>query len=316
MNNAIMFIALASLFLSARTPDTLVVEEGYKKVNGVDHFYKAVGSGEPFIVLHGGPGMYHDELYPFFLDFAKSHRVIFYDQRGNGKSTLARIDSTTFTVELMVEDLEELRKEFGIEKLNIIGHSWGGLLAMYYAVQYPGHVRRLILVDAAPVNTELLIKCYEKQISMFAPEEWERVQQLWNSEEYKAGNPAAHNEAMRISEGTIFSNKAVIDDYMNAAAFNETTAKNAVALEEQARQMKLHIHVQDRLSSIDCPTLIINGKDDFIVEEAPQLAHELIANSEIVWVEGAGHYPYIEQSDVFFVELDKFIRKTASADSR
>lgn len=78
----------------------------------------------------------------------------------------------------MVEDLEELRKAFEIDKLNIIGHSWGGLLAMYYTVEYPENVSCLILVDAEPVNSDLLIKSYEKQISMFQPEEWEYEQKL------------------------------------------------------------------------------------------------------------------------------------------
>lgn len=140
--------------------------------------------------------------------------------------------------------------------------------------------------------------------------EWEYVQKLWNSEDYLAGNPNVHNEAMRISEGTVFSNKVVIDDYMKVAAFNETTAKNAVLLNDLATQMKLNIYVQDRLSNINCPTLIINGKDDFIVEEAYRLANELISNSEIVLIEGAGHYPYIENKVDFFNEVDNFIKKT------
>ncbi len=307
MKNIMIISLLVGLFFCGCNIENTVIEEGYKNVNGVNHFYKIVGEGEPFILLHGGPGMYHDELFPFFLDFAKSRKVIFYDQRGNGQSTLEKIDSTTFTVELMVEDLEELRKEFGIDKLNIIGHSWGGLLSMYYAVKYPDNVKRLILVDAAPVNTELLIKCYEKQISMFEPEELKYVQELWNSEEYLAGNPKTHNEAMRISEGTVFSNKSVIDDYMKVAAFNESTAKNAVLLNDLATQMKLNIQVQDRLSNIKCPTLIINGEDDFIVEEAYKLTNSLISNSEIVLIEGAGHYPFIENKEDFFNKIENFI---------
>lgn len=306
----IVLLLLIGLIFTSCSFDELYLEEGYKKVNGVNHFYKIAGEGEPFIVLHGGPGMYHDGLYPFFLDFAKSNKVIFYDQRGNGKSVMKKIDSTTFTVELMVDDLEELRKKFGIDKLNIIGHSWGGLLAMYYTVKYPDNVKRLILVDAAPVNTDLLIQSYIKYISMFPPGEWERVQKLWNSEDYLAGKPEIHNEAMRIAEGSVFSNKEAIDDYMKVAAFNETTAKNAVALNDLATQIKMNIHVQDKLSNIKCPTLIINGKDDFIVEEAPILANQLITNSEIVFVEGAGHYPHIEKNEIFFSEIYDFIKKT------
>ena len=310
MKTKLTVFILIGFFLCTCDSGNIEIEEGYKKVNGVNHFYKIAGNGEPFIVLHGGPGMFHDELFPFFLDFAKSHKVIFYDQRGNGKSTLEKIDSTTFTVELMVEDLEELRKEFGIDKLNIIGHSWGGLLAMYYAVKYPDNVKRLILVDAAPVNTELLIKCYKNLISIYKPEEWDYVQKLWTSDEYLAGNPKVHNEALRISEGTVFSNKDAIDEYMKVGGFNETTAKNAVLLNDLATQMKLNIHVQDRLSNINCPTLIINGKDDFIVDEAYRLTNQLISNSEIVLIDGAGHYPFIENKEDFFYEVENFIKKT------
>lgn len=313
MKKVFIFLLIIGFILNGCDSNKLQIEEGYKTVNGVNHFYKIVGKGEPFIVLHGGPGMYHDELFPFFLDFGKSNKVIFYDQRGNGKSLLERIDSTTFSVDLMVEDLEELRKEFGIHQLNIIGHSWGGLLAMYYAVKYPNNVKRLILVDAAPVNTGLLIQCYENLVSMFDPQEWEYVQQLWESEAYLSGDPDIHNEAMRISEGTVFSNKSVIEEYMEVAAFNEKTAKNVVALNDLATQMKLNITVQDKLSNIQCPTLILNGKDDFIIKEAPQLTNQLILNSEIVFIENAGHYPHIENEESFFKELNSFIRRTTPA---
>jgi proline iminopeptidase len=300
---------LIGFFLWGCDSGTIEIEEGYKKLNGVNHFYKSVGEGETFILLHGGPGSFHDELYPFFLDFAKHHKVIFYDQRGNGKSTLTVIDSTTFNEELMVEDLEALRKEFGIEKLNLIGHSWGGLLAMYYAVKYPDNLKRLILVDAAPVNTQLLMESYQNLVSMYDSTDWVYIQKLWNSDEYLAGNPEIHNEALRIGEGTVFSNKEAIDDFMRAGAFNETTAKNAVLLSDLVTQMKLNIHVQDGLSKIQCPTLIINGEEDFIVIEAPLLANELIPNSEIVLIEGAGHYPHIENKEIFFIELDNFIKR-------
>lgn len=285
-------------------------DQGYKLVNGVSHFYRISGEGETFLVLHGGPGMYHDELFPFFQDFAKTHRVIFYDQRGNGRSTMATIDSSNFTIDLMVEDLEGLRQAFGIDKLNIIGHSWGGLLAMYYTVKYPSNVKRLITVDSAPVNTRLLILSYENQISRFSEHEWKYLQGLWESEAYLAGDPDVHNEAMRLSEGSVFYNKGMIDTYMDAAEFNADTARNAVALNGLSRDMKLNITVQDGLSKITCPTLIMQGRHDFIVPESAQLAHQLILNSEVVFIEGSGHYPHIENPVDFFAELNAFIERT------
>ena len=301
-----------ALLLSAVTclADDLHREEGFKLVNGVDHFYRIVGDGEPFVVLHGGPGMYHDELYPFFDEFAASRRVIFYDQRGNGLSQLATVDSTTFTVELLVEDLEQLRRAFGIEQLNITGHSWGGLLAMYYAVEHPENVKRLILVSSAPVNTELLIKCYERQIGMYTPEQWAHLQKLWESDAYRAGDPAVHNEALRLAEGVLFHDPAKVDPWMAAAAFDAAKAANAVRLEDLGRGMKLGIHVQDRLDRITCPTLIVHCRDDFIVPEAPQLAHELIAGSQMVVLENSGHYPHVEIPGPFFAAVERFIAET------
>lgn len=298
-----------SLF-SMAFADEPVMNDGVTLINGVNQYYRVVGEGEPFIVLHGGPGMYHDELLPFFDEFAKNHKVIFYDQRGNGRSPLDEVSEETFSTDLMVDDLEEFRKFFKIDTLNIVGHSWGGLLGMYYAAKYPEHVKRLMLVCSAPTNTDLLIASYKNQISRFTPEEWEHIQELWNSEAYKIGNPDVHNEAMRLNEGKTFHNKALIDSYMEVAQFSQETALNAVALEDLARNMKLNISVEKTLAGFQAPTLIINGREDFLVPEVPEKIHQLIPGSKIVWIEESGHYPFIEQKKVFFDTLTQFIEES------
>ena len=288
-------------------PQDLFHEQGYKRINGIDHFYRIVGTGEPFVFLHGGPGMWHDELVPSFFEFAKYHQCIYYDQRGNGKSRMKKIDATNFTTDLLVEDLDAMRKEFGIEKMNIIGHSWGGLLGMYYASKYPQNMKRLILVDPAPSNTELLIKSYENMMTRFSEADWNRLQAMYESEPYLAGDPDAHNEAMRLSEGVTFYNEGARDEYFKIAVFDETTAKNAVAINGPAKSMKLNITVQDQLSNITCPTLIVQGREDFIVTEAAELTHKLIRNSELVYIAGSGHYPFMEAPIEFFTTLNTFI---------
>ncbi|HKJ39408.1 MAG TPA: alpha/beta fold hydrolase [Anaerolineales bacterium] len=291
-------------------PKDLYHEEGYKQVNGIPHYYRMVGTGEPFVFLHGGPGMWHDELVPSFLEFAQNHKCIYYDQRGNGKSLMKSIDKTNFTTELLVDDLDALRKEFGIEKMNIIGHSWGGLLGMYYAGKYPQNVKRLILVDPAPVNTELLIKSYENMMTRFSEADWNRLQAMYESEAYIAGDPDAHNEAMRLSEGVTFHNEQAREDYFKIAVFDETTAKNAVAINDHGREMKLNITVQEQLGNIICPTLIVQGREDFIVPEAAELAHKSIRNSKLVYIADSGHYPFMEAPSEFFNTLNSFIDET------
>lgn len=291
-------------------PQDLFHEEGYKSVNGIAHFYRIIGEGESFVFLHGGPGMWHDELIPSFLDFARTRQAIFYDQRGNGKSLMKKIDGDTFTTELLVEDLEALRCEFGIERLNLVGHSWGGLLAIYYASKYPQNVKRMILIDPAPVNTDLLIQSYENMMSRFSEADWNRLQAIYESETYLAGNPDAHNKAMRLSEGVTFYNEQAREEYFKIAIFDETQAKNSIAISGPARAMKLNVTVQDQLGNIACPTLILQGSEDFIVPAAPKLANQLIKNSKLVFIGKSGHYPFMENRTEFFKTLDDFLRET------
>jgi proline iminopeptidase len=285
---------------------------GYVTVNSVAHFYRMIGSGEPFVVLHGGPGMWHDELFPFFDDLASDHQMVFYDQRGNGKSSMDHITQDNFTVDWLVSDLEELRKAWRFDRISIVGHSWGGLLAMYYATEHPDRVTRLILIDPAPVNTDLLIESYKALIDRFAENEWNHLEELYDSDAYLAGDPAPHNEAMRLSEGATFHVAEAREKYFDLVVFDAVTARNMVAISGPARAMKLNVTVQEKLKDINCPTLIIHGEEDFIVAGAPELVHDLIPDSELATIRESGHYPFIEQPKVFSETLRRFVNKTSS----
>ena len=130
------------------------VERGYKMVNGVSLYYEAIGEGVPLVVVHGGPGLDHSYLLPQMAELAKGYRLIFYDQRAMGKSS-ADFDSSQMTMNSFVEDLEGIRKAFGLEKMNLLGHSWGGLVSMFYAIKYPSHLQSLILVNTTPASSVL-----------------------------------------------------------------------------------------------------------------------------------------------------------------
>ena len=294
----------------SRTGSDVDAVEGFVTVNGVRHFYRMIGHGEPFVVLHGGPGMWHDELFPFFADLATDHRVVFYDQRGNGKSLMDEITADNFTTDLLVSDLDELRQAWGFDQINIIGHSWGGLLAMYYAAQHPSRVRRLVLVDAAPVNTELLMQSYDVLTARFSARDRDRLEEIYSSAGFRDGDPALFNEAMRLSEGATFLVDEAREEYFRIVAFDEVTARNMVRISGPAQAMKTNIAIQHELASIDCPTLVIHGAHDFIVSDAPNLVCGLIADARLVVIPGSGHYPFIEQPDAFTTALRTFVTET------
>lgn len=109
--------------------------------------YTVVGAAaDTIIVLHGGPGLSSRYLRAAFDPLAARHTVIYYDQRGRGRS-VAGADSTAFTAAQDVEDLDSLRRAFHLGRVRLVGHHWGAVLAALYAKRFPDHVARLLLVS-------------------------------------------------------------------------------------------------------------------------------------------------------------------------
>jgi proline iminopeptidase len=117
--------------------------------DGVRIWYTESGKGSPVIVIHGGPGMDHESLAADLAPLAQHHRVIEYDQRGGGRSTLPA-DMAQLTIEHHVNDLEALRKHLGLKKVTLIAHSFGPAIAALYAIRYPENVERMVFLGPIP----------------------------------------------------------------------------------------------------------------------------------------------------------------------
>ena len=107
-------------------------------------YYVEFGKGPPLVVLHGGPGADHTYFLPWLLPLARTHRLIFIDERGSGRSERLQ-DASQYTVEGDVEDIEAVRVALGLGKISLLGHSCGGVLAEAYALKYQQHLSHLIL---------------------------------------------------------------------------------------------------------------------------------------------------------------------------
>ena len=119
-----------------------------RDIRGVTLFERRIGSGPATVVLHGGPGAHHDYLLPGFDALATRRTLIYYDQRGGGRSAVPREVPVGWREQ--VADLEALRHAWGMDQLSLAGYSWGGLLALLYATEYPARVAQLALVSPAP----------------------------------------------------------------------------------------------------------------------------------------------------------------------
>src|SRR5690242_13951857 len=134
-------------------PQTPNVHEGYISVENAELYYREVGQGQPIILLHGGPDFDHTYLLPDLDRLSDSYRLIYYDQRERGKSA-RDVQPEDVTLESEVEDLDRVRKFFGLESVALLGHSWGGVLALEYTTRHPTRVSHLIILNTAPVSHE------------------------------------------------------------------------------------------------------------------------------------------------------------------
>ena len=120
-------------------------------LNGVRLYTRRAGEGPPVVVLHGGPGAHHDYLLPQYDHLTEGGRaLLYYDQRGGGRSPVAREVPVGWREH--VADLEAIRLHWALDRLTLLGYSWGGLLALLYALEHPDRIERLALVSAAPVT--------------------------------------------------------------------------------------------------------------------------------------------------------------------
>jgi proline-specific peptidase len=129
-----------------------VTTEGRIPFRGFETWYRIVGDREedgrlPLLCLHGGPGATHDYLEPLEAVSETGRRVVFYDQLGCGKSDLPD-DPSLYTVELFVDEVDAVRSELGLERAHVFGNSWGGMLAMEYALTRPVGLESLVLASS------------------------------------------------------------------------------------------------------------------------------------------------------------------------
>jgi proline iminopeptidase len=143
---ALLLVLGATAGCTSQSPSApLQRSEGRKEVNGTSFYYQTIGTGTPILVLHGGPGESHRYSLPHLEPLAETHQLILFDQRGTGQSD-GNLDMRAVSIGQFVEDIDALRAAFGFEGISVMGHSWGAVLALFYAFEHQERLDRLILV--------------------------------------------------------------------------------------------------------------------------------------------------------------------------
>ena len=274
------------------------VTESMVPIRDVALLVRRVGRGHPVVVLHGGPGAHHEYLLPQFDAFARDRELIYYDQRGGGRSPVARDVPVGWTEQ--VADLEALRAHFGIERLTLAGYSWGGLLAILYSLQHRDRVERLALVSPAPAwraaRESFERRFGQRNLDPVFQEERRRLRESGLRER----DPAAFQQ--RIFE------LSVAPYFFDPGQARNLTPFRVTGRTQQEVWASLGDYdLRPRLGELQgIPALVMHGEDDPIPIEAARTAAQLIG-AEFHPLPRCGHVPYVEARETFTSLLDGFL---------
>ncbi len=256
------------------------------------------------LMLHGGPGAHHDYLLPQMLQLATSHRLLFYDQRGGGRS---RTDGQApVTWRTHVDDLGSIARELGAEPLVIVGYSWGGLLTLLYALESTPAAApaMMVLIDPAPITRDYRRRFEDELARRQASPEVRALRTELAASGLRERDPSAYRQrAFELSVAGYFAQPSRARDL---------TPFRVVARTEQSVWESLgELDLRNRLGHVRAPTLIVHGREDPIpLASSETLAREM-PNATLVVLDGSGHVPYVEAPDALFAAIDEWMAAAA-----
>ncbi|KAI0815991.1 proline-specific peptidase [Trametes gibbosa] len=273
-------------------------------------YYKVFGDLQnrtrtPIVVIHGGPGLSHDYLLPLADLADQSCAVILYDQIGNARSThLPDKPPTFWTIELFIDELENLLKHFGVqEEYNIVGHSWGGMLACELVVQrQPPGLRRLVISDSPP-SLALWADSNKEIIQRFPQTVQDAFEKGFEDREgyWKALMEVHSIHGCRVKPFPKDLEYSLLQVYGEDA--DRTVGKSPILKDWT---------IIDRLHLIRIPTLIINGRYDIAQERIVKPFADHIPNSKWRIFEDSSHTPFWEEREEYMRFVGAFLAGESS----
>ena len=272
-------------------------------------FVEVVGSGPPLVLMHGGPGLDHVSLTPFRA-LADRHTVVFYDHRCNGRSTGPPVESMTF--DNLTADADALRAALGFERWAVLGHSFGGHVALEYVLRHPDRVSRLILMDTA------------------GDARWsqERAADILAGRGFDRKTVAV---ARRFYDGRIapkdFARASIrllpaYDHRFSLLRLGREMLEGGWRAEMRPEalifggRMMRGWSVMDRLGEIHVPTLVMAGRSDFLFPpESQAMLAAGIPGAQLHIIERAGHNPQSERTAETLATVASFLAAQPSRDA-
>jgi proline iminopeptidase len=282
--------------------------QGFTTTTPVPLYWVEYGDPDapPILLLHGGPAAGHEYLLPQMLALAEEHRLVTYDQRGGGRS---RYDDDRAVIGWrdQVEDVAHVAAELRVAPLTIVGYSWGGLLAMLYAVEASaGRVQpppaRLALIDPAPITRSARLAFEQELARRQAGPEVAALRAELQASGLRERDPDAYRQrAFEISVAGYFADPARARDL--------TPFRVTGRVQQSIWQSLGDYDLRASLGSVHVPILVVHGRQDPIPLASSEEAARALGTTCVV-IEGSGHVPYVEQPAQLFPLLRAFLHDT------
>lgn len=298
-------------------------QEGFISTpDGVRLFYKIVGSGtETLVAVHGGPGNSFTSILNDLEPLAKNRRVIYYDQRGNGRSDLIT-DGEKLSIAKHVQDLEAVRTHFKLDRMTLLGNSWGGLLIGFYAAAHPDRVERLIFHSPASPTQELWSEMnseVKRRLDAQSDEQKKRFAavnglEIWQ----KSRDPRAvcrefYNLVLAVYTFNPESMKLFKGDVCSGS---EDAIRRQFIVNREVWRSLGSWNLLPQLAAVKAPVLVIHGTADVIPVKSSEAWAGAMPNARLLLIEKSGHMPQFEQPEIFFKAVETFLKGDFPAEAK
>lgn len=258
-------------------------------------FYEVIGSGEPIVVIHGGPGLDHNYL--------SGNALVYYDQRGTGRSE-ATLDSTGINIDAFVRDIDQLREVLGYDRITILAHSFGGLIGLRYAMAHPDRTRALVLMNSVEPGSRWRTLTRVRQLAARTEADSVELAELVASEGFQERAAPVVSQIYRVSFRGTFRNRARVDE-LNLA-LSSRTARDGQDVARLLGMSLGEVDWWDELGTLDVPTLVVHGRHDPTPTAMATELAEALPQGELV-VLNTGHFSYVEDPTGLLQAISTFL---------
>jgi proline iminopeptidase len=296
---------------SRAAPSLYERREGYVDTGSAFIYYMTIGRGSPLVILHGGPGSNHEYFLPYLLPLAKHRQLVLIDERGCGRSQKLS-ERGQYTLDGMAHDVEAVRDALNLGAIDLLGHSFGGILAQAVAVGYPDSVRRLILAgtgsSAARINTD-----FKKIKSSLAKKLRGRIEAL-----EKRGVIGADGAQLPEYRKLADEAEAPYSYFIRPPAWDSAGSPMGWDTLTQMWGAKSDFHIDGNLVGFDftqalrqltLPALVIYGERDLVSDATAQESHLALANSVLLRMPRAAHMMFVDQPEAFNDAVSGFLTR-------